>query len=222
MKQKEKERLIQVLEKRFPGIKDNIRFSEVATPRTIERYTMKNNGAVAGPKQMLGQHMFKRMHIRSEWPNIYCCGESTVMGTGTPTVTTSGLSAANAILRKYHQNEFVFDKDIKNVVRIVEKPFTLDKLYSDQEEKVKEIMQIGFHCRFCENPSCTRKDTTDIRGIMRRVAVGNFVGAKKAWEKHMVDPQTLEKYENQCICKFDEGQGIQIRKVINYLENIKR
>ncbi|MFA6611075.1 MAG: NAD(P)/FAD-dependent oxidoreductase, partial [Bacilli bacterium] len=59
-KQREKERLITVLEKRFPGFSQRIRYAEVATPKTIERYTMKNNGAVAGPKQMLGQHMFKR------------------------------------------------------------------------------------------------------------------------------------------------------------------
>ena len=34
------------------------------TPKTIERYNMKNGGAVAGPKQMLGQHMFKRLKTR--------------------------------------------------------------------------------------------------------------------------------------------------------------
>ena len=52
---------------------------------------MKNVGAVSGPKQMLGQHMFKRLRGRTEWDNLFCCGKSIVMGTGTPTVTTSGL-----------------------------------------------------------------------------------------------------------------------------------
>ncbi|MEI6101952.1 MAG: NAD(P)/FAD-dependent oxidoreductase, partial [Eubacteriales bacterium] len=81
-KEKEKQRLIGVLEKRFPGFADSVIYAEVATPRTIERYTLKNGGAVAGPKQMLGQHMFKRLHTRTEWDTLFCCGESTVMGTG--------------------------------------------------------------------------------------------------------------------------------------------
>jgi len=54
MKNKEQQRLTKVIEKRIPGFKNAITYSEVATPRTIERYTMKNGGAVAGPKMMLG------------------------------------------------------------------------------------------------------------------------------------------------------------------------
>ncbi|NMD27015.1 MAG: FAD-dependent oxidoreductase, partial [Chloroflexi bacterium] len=86
-KARELERLTQVLERRFPGFRAGMRFSEVATPRTIERYCLKNGGAVAGPKQMLGQHILKRLHTRTEWDNLFCCGESTVQGTGTPSVT---------------------------------------------------------------------------------------------------------------------------------------
>lgn len=221
-KAKEKERLIQVLEHRFPNFSKHIRTIEVATPRTIEHYTMKNHGAVAGPKQMLGQHMFKRQHIRTEWPNLFCCGESTVLGTGTPTVTTSGISAANAVLRKYKLKEYVYDPTLENRVNLVSKPFLKSQLYADRIGEEKEVMQCAYHCRYCEHPACTRKEETDIRGIMRRVAVGNFVGALKAWDKHPVNLETLLRYESQCICNVDEGKGIQIRKVINYLEKTKR
>ena len=183
---------------------------------------MKNHGAVAGPKQMLGQHMFKRQHIRTEWPNLFCCGESTVLGTGTPTVTTSGISAANAVLRKYKLKEYVYDPTLENRVNLVSKPFLKSQLYADRVGEEKEVMQCAYHCRYCEHPACTRKEETDIRGIMRRVAVGNFVGALKAWDKHSVDLETLLRYESQCICNVDEGKGIQIRKVINYLEKTKR
>lgn len=221
-KAKEKERLIQVLEHRFPNFSKHIRTIEVATPRTIEHYTMKNHGAVAGPKQMLGQHMFKRQHIRTEWSNLFCCGESTVLGTGTPTVTTSGISAANAVLRKYKLKEYVYDPTLENRVNLVSKPFLKSQLYADRVGEEKEVMQCAYHCRYCEHPACTRKEETDIRGIMRRVAVGNFVGALKAWDKHPVNLETLLRYESQCICNVDEGKGIQIRKVINYLEKTKR
>lgn len=114
-KEQEKQRLIAVLELRFPGFAGAIRYAEVATPRTIERFAHKNGGAVAGPKQILGQHMLRRLHIQSEWPSLFYCGESTVMGTGTPAVTVSGLSAANAILRKTGRQPFVYQPDRPNL-----------------------------------------------------------------------------------------------------------
>lgn len=220
MKKDEQARLISVLEKRFPGFSSAVRYAEIATPKTIERYTLKNGGAVAGPKQMLGQHMFKRLHTRSEWENLYCCGESTVMGTGTPTVTTSGLSAANALLKKLGMQPFLFQPGKKNFVNIVEKPFTNDMLYKSFPEKEQKIMRMAKQCRFCEQPSCTKNASTDIRGIMRRVAVGNFTGAKKAWLNSPVNFAVLEVFENNCICAVEEDESVAIKEVIGYLQGL--
>ena len=216
-KKREQERLISVLEKRFSGFAEAVRYAEVATPRTIERYTMKNGGAVAGPKQMLGQHMFHRLHTRTEWDNLFCCGESTVMGTGTPTVTTSGLSAANALLKKLGKEPFVYCEGMPNYVRIVDKPFTSDRLFENFSELERMVMCKALRCRLCEHPSCTKGDTTDIRGIMRRVAVGNFIGAKKCWSKAPADQATLERCENSCVCALENGQPVPIREVVSYI-----
>ncbi len=218
-KEKEQARLISVLEKRFPGFEKAVRYAEVATPRTIERYTLKNGGAVAGPKQMLGQHMFRRLHTRTEWDNLFCCGESTVMGTGTPTVTTSGLSAANALLKKLGKETYVYQENMKNYVRIVEKPFTTDRLYEGYDEAARAVMRKALRCRLCEHPACTRD--RDIRGIMRRVAVGNFVGAKKCYLQNPADLNALEKYETDCICSAQNKPGVEIRAVIDYLNGVK-
>lgn len=219
-KKKEQERLISVLQKRFPGFSQAVRYAEVATPRTIERYTMKNGGAVAGPKQMLGQHMFNRLHTRTEWDNLFCCGESTVMGTGTPTVTTSGLTAANALLKKLGKEPFVYREGMPNYVKLVDKPFTSDRLYETYEEPERTVMRQALRCRLCEHPSCTKGDTTDIRGIMRRVAVGNFVGAKKCWLKAPVDQAKLEYYESSCICALESGNAIHIREIVSYIAEV--
>jgi len=100
-KQAEAERMVGVLEKNFPGFKKGLKHLEISSPATIERYTMKNWGCVAGPKQSIGQHMFNRLHVKSDWDCLFCCGESCTMGTGSPAVTVSGISAANAVLRKY-------------------------------------------------------------------------------------------------------------------------
>ena len=217
MKNKEQSRLIAVLEKRFPGFAQAIRYAEMATPETIERYTMKNGGAVAGPKQMMGQHMFHRLHTRTEWDNLFCCGESTVMGTGTPTVTTSGLTAANVLLQKIGREPYRYHSKMTNYVKIMNKPFTKDQLYSAYSNHEKQIMQQALRCRFCEHPACTGGNGADIRGILRRVAVGNFAGARKCWEHFQVDQDTLTCYEQKCICAVVEKDVIPIREIILYL-----
>ncbi|MBP7175406.1 MAG: FAD-dependent oxidoreductase [Thermoclostridium sp.] len=218
-KSQEQARLVSVLEKRFPGFGRAVRFSEVATPCTIERYTLKNGGAVAGPKQMMGQHMFHRLHIRTEWDNLLCCGESTVMGTGTPTVTTSGLTAANVLLSKLGKEPYVWREGMKNYIRLVKKPFTSAQLYETYPEAQRHVMRQALRCRFCEHPSCAKKGTTDIRGIMRRVAVGNFAGARKCWLKAPVDTATLQHYENRCIYALEKGTPIAIREIISAIAN---
>ncbi|HWQ98120.1 MAG TPA: FAD-dependent oxidoreductase [Clostridia bacterium] len=217
LKQSEQQRLLSVLERRFPGITSAVRHVELSTPRTIERYTMKNGGAVAGPKQMLGQHMFKRLHTKSEWDNLFYCGESTVMGTGTPTVTTSGLSAANAILRKRGLTPFVYDKQQKNFVRQLPIPFTADQLYADEPEPRRGMMQAAMRCRFCEHPTCCGTGGTDIPGILRRVAVGNLAGAKKRFIEHPASTEELLRYESRCIRRLEGGAGVEIKTIIDTL-----
>ncbi|MCK9305324.1 MAG: FAD-dependent oxidoreductase, partial [Bacteroidales bacterium] len=220
-KKSELERLIAVLEKRFPGISKAVRYAEVATPVTIERYNMKNGGSVAGPKQMLGQHMFKRLHTRTEWDNLFCCGESTVMGTGTPTVTTSGITAANVLLKKLKKEPYLYKSGMKNYVRLVEKPFTSDKLFETCNEKERAVMFLAMRCRICEHPGCAKDDTTDIRGIMRRVAAGNFTGARKCWEKTNSNLHSTGYYEKNCIYTHENAEAVKISDVIDFLKELK-
>ena len=214
LKDAEKERLIGVLERRFPGFSVAVRYAEVATPRTIERYTLKNGGAVAGPKQMLGQHMFRRLHTKTEFANLYCCGESTVMGTGTPTVTTSGLSAANAVLKKRGLREFVYEKDQKNFVRQLPLPFTKEQLYADEPEPLRGVFRAAMECRFCEHPSCCADTRVDIPGIMRRVAVGNMVGARKCYLAHPAQAGTLPLFETRCVRALEGYSSVEISRII--------
>ena len=220
-KETEKTRLIGVLEKRFPGFADAVRYAEVATPRTIERYTLKNGGAVAGPKQMLGQHMLNRLHTRSEWDNLFCCGESTVMGTGTPTVTTSGISAANAVLKKLNLEPFRHQPDMKNYVRMVARPFGAGNLYEEYPAEIRAIMLEAYRCQYCQEPQCSGDTAWDIRGIMRRVAVGNFTGAEKLAGQLLaakgLKKESLAECEKRCVLNKDVGSPVAIRTVVNYI-----
>ena len=94
--------MIDQIEQHIPGFRQHIRSLIIGTPTTIERYLLKNGGAVGGPKNQIGQEMLKRLHARSEWKNLYFCGDSTVMATGAPATAVSGVGAANVILRDLH------------------------------------------------------------------------------------------------------------------------
>lgn len=220
MKRKERERLLSVLARRFPAIESHVRFAEVATPRTLERYLNKNGGAVAGPKQMLGQHMFKRLHTRTEWDNLFCCGESTVMGTGTPTVTTSGISAANAILKKHGLEPFTYRPSMKNFVRILKPPVRAGDAYQDVPENVLALMRLASACQFCEYPRCSTGTSLDIPGIMRRAAVGNVVGARKLLGMAL-DPEDLKACEGRCVENARIGRAVCIRQVVQRLKELE-
>ena len=71
LKKREAERMLDQIESHYPGFRKHIRTLIVGSPTTIERYLLKNGGAVGGPKNSIGQEMLKRLHARSEWKNLY-------------------------------------------------------------------------------------------------------------------------------------------------------
>ena len=220
-KKEETRRLLSILEKRFPGFNHGLVHHELATPQTIERYTMKNGGAAAGPKQMLGQHMLLRQPIRTRFETLYVCGESTTMGTGTPTVTTSGIAAANTILEKKGLLTYVWDPSRKNYVHLIEPPVDKDLMQNYYSKFDLHLMSLANKCLFCEHPSCCQKQTLDIPGIMRRVACGNFIGAKKVLHSFERELSTnfVTECEEKCIQNGNGNNGILIWQILEMLHN---
>jgi len=218
-KKEENDRLLAALEKRFPGFQSNLLHCELATPKTIERYTLKNKGAAAGPKQALGQHMLLRQPIRTRWDNLFVCGDSTTMGTGTPTVTTSGIAAANAILNKLQLEPYIWNKNMKNYVTVLHPPVNADWLKTHYPEQTAKLMAQAAKCYYCENPSCCKKELLDIPGIMRRVTCGNLVGATKELQKATVVLNDLfyKECEANCIQHNCKNGAVDIKGIIKYL-----
>jgi prolycopene isomerase len=220
LKDQEANRMIQVISKRFTNLPNHIISQELATPKTIERYTLKNNGSVAGPKQFIGQHMLKRQHTKTAWNNLFCCGESTVMGTGSPSVTVSGISAANAVLKKLNKEPFFYDPQRKNVVNIISGPFLKESLFQDYPKDQSFIMKLANQCWFCESPSCRRKTKLDVRTIMRKIVVGNFLGAKKLIENRFDASEDLLAAEIACIQCKTKNQGVKIKEIIEAMREM--
>lgn len=65
------ETLLQRLEKQFPGIRKCIEYFEVATPKTMRRYTLNPKGAVYGYAQTPQQSGDKRLRNNFLIPNLY-------------------------------------------------------------------------------------------------------------------------------------------------------
>jgi len=55
---------------------------------------------------------------------------------------------------------------------------------------------------------------------MRRVTVGNFVGAKKCWFEGPVELEKLVQYENNCIWNLEVEEPVQIKEVVSYLDEV--
>lgn len=180
-KKAQAQRMLDQIEQHFPGFGGHIETLIVGTPTTIERYLLKNGGAVGGPKNMLGQHMLKRLHARSEWKNLYVCGDSTVMATGAPAAVVSGVGAANMVLRDLRLPEYDTRRFPRQFVRFVETPYRRPAVREDDPITTENAALIAAQCQGCERPACVADCPAqiDIPGALRRMEAGNFDGAAR-------------------------------------------
>jgi prolycopene isomerase len=173
-KEREAARMIGLLDRRYPGFARKVLRWELGTPTTIERYLGKPGGSVAGPKQAIGQELMRRPHAKTRWPGLYLAGESTVMGTGTPAVTISGISAADVVLRDRGMPEYRFHPGQKNLVTVREGPVP-------RRPSPTAAPGTASLCQWCEVPACRLAcpSRIDVRGILRRMEMENFDGAAR-------------------------------------------
>jgi prolycopene isomerase len=176
------ERTLAQIETRFPRLRENIILMEAGTPATIERYTLKNGGAVGGPRQAIGQQLMKRLHAQSDWPGLFLCGDSTVMGMGTPAVTVSGVGAANLALRAAGRPEYGRREFAAQRVHIVKGRPLAPLPGAGETLDADRALRLARECQYCEAPGCARGCPTgnDTRNVMRRIEARNFAGAARA------------------------------------------
>jgi prolycopene isomerase len=180
-KRREAERMLDQIEYHIPGFRGHINTLIIGTPSTIERYLLKNGGAVGGPKNQIGQEMLKRLHARSEWKNLYFCGDSTVMATGAPATVVSGVGAANMVLRDLRKPEYDAHKFHKQFVRFVDLPYHRHEYKSTDALSVDNAYLAAAHCQGCQAPACVVRCPAgiDIPGFLRRMEAQNYAGAAR-------------------------------------------
>ena len=182
LKEQLAEKVIDRVEKYLPNLRKHIKVLEIATPSTIERFTLKNWGNVGGPRQIIGQDMLNRLPARSEWENLYLCGDSTVMGIGVPSTTISGVGAANMVLRDLGMEEYKPRPFARQYINLIEgKPWTP---VPDPSEPITpaSAMRLARECQHCEEAGCIKACPAgiDLVGFARRVEAGNFAGAVRS------------------------------------------
>ncbi|MDD1779353.1 MAG: FAD-dependent oxidoreductase, partial [Candidatus Helarchaeota archaeon] len=182
MKQQRAEKALDGLEKYIPNLRKHIEVMEVATPSTIERFTLKNWGNVGGPKQMMGQDIYKRPRARCEFKNLYLVGDSTALGEGVVSATSSAIGAANMILKDLKMKQYTYYKQPKNYVNFVKGTEAiplpaLKEALTDQTAK-----RVAAECQLCEDPKCMKSCPAGIDALnfLRRIEAGNYNGAARS------------------------------------------
>ncbi|MFX0208080.1 MAG: FAD-dependent oxidoreductase, partial [Candidatus Hodarchaeota archaeon] len=184
LKEQVADKMLSDLEEFYPGLRKHIRTMEIATPTTLERFTLKYKGNIGGPAQKMGQALFDREHARTKgYKNLYMCGDSTTMGTGVVAACASGVSVANSIIEDQKIGEIYlpkkFEKQYINYVGPDLKPLIplLDPEHSIEMDK--DAMRCARECNWCDSDNCREKcpSNIDVNNFIRRIEVGNFKGA---------------------------------------------
>lgn len=92
--------LLSRMEKHLPGFKDALEYYEVATPKTIKRYTLNPQGSAYGYAQLPSQSGRKRVPVRSPIPNLFFASAWSEPGHGFTGSIMSGYWCAEAILQR--------------------------------------------------------------------------------------------------------------------------
>ena len=98
--------LLENAERHFPGLNDHLLLVESGSPRTLERYTLNNQGAAYGFAPTPDQVGPNRPSVRGVLPGLYHTGHWTRPGGGVAGVSFSALLAAQAILDITRQEDF--------------------------------------------------------------------------------------------------------------------
>jgi phytoene desaturase len=99
--------LMDDLEKLFPDLRKHITFTEGATPRTMERYTLNLTGAIYGWELSPEQVGRGRLPHNTPINGLYLSGHWTQPGGGLYGVVISGLQTARMILGYKNTDEFL-------------------------------------------------------------------------------------------------------------------
>jgi len=94
------EKLIKRVEKLLPGLSSSIELTEIATPRTMKRYTLSPDGAIYGFAHTVMQSSIFRLDQETCIKGLFLAGAWTRPGAGVHACFVSGFDAAELALKR--------------------------------------------------------------------------------------------------------------------------
>lgn len=110
--------LLDRIEQAYPGASAKVRWSELGSPASQERFTHTSNGAAFGLEPRVSQFGPFRPRTRTVIKGLFLAGTSTAWGPGTVGAMLSGLHAASAITGRDLQAEIRAGKVIADRSRL--------------------------------------------------------------------------------------------------------
>lgn len=104
-----RERVLQAIEDVLPGFRGELRFAEVATPPTFERYSLNRHGAIHSWAQTVQQTESKRPPQVTPIDGLYLCSQWTNIGGGFLRAFVCGVSTAKLLLARSGRPDAVPD-----------------------------------------------------------------------------------------------------------------
>jgi prolycopene isomerase len=95
-----RDRVLQAIEEALPGVGDKLRFVEVATPPTFERFSLNRRGAIHSWEQTVRQTESKRPPQSTPIEGLYLCSQWTNIGGGFLRAFVCGVSTAKMLLAR--------------------------------------------------------------------------------------------------------------------------
>jgi prolycopene isomerase len=102
---------VEQLERLFPNITGKIRCMELATPRTVMRYTAHSNGAIYGAAQTVKQTLHRGLQQATPVAGLYMAGAWTRPGAGYSGVISSGYNLAE-LLKRQNREAMALNKGV--------------------------------------------------------------------------------------------------------------
>lgn len=109
--------LLQRLDKEYPGIRSIIDYTELGTPRTIQRYIKTPEGTAYGFAQLPNQAMANRIGQKGLLRGLYHASAWTIPGGGFTAAIVSGYGCASMILRGQQKRYQILGKIIRRLKR---------------------------------------------------------------------------------------------------------
>ena len=181
LKEEESERVLELVESRLlAGLGAALSTRESASPRTFERYTRREGGALSGPSVRGGLAPAGLSGAVTGVKGLFATGDSTFYGRGVANAAASGINCALAALRHLGVGAPRFEPSPESFV-LETVPVRPQISGTDVVDSISAVLE-SHRCLQCEDPPCAAACPAgiDIPTMIRRMGAGNFAGASLA------------------------------------------